>query len=376
MIIMHDGVPGSGKTYDTVRKIIYALKVGRTVYTNIDGLDDPLCLEHLSSQAGLTRDQLNQQLIFMTNDQVLCFWTFAEKGSLIVIDEVQKYFNSKNWSSQDNKDFSAWADEHRHDGFDLIMMTPNLKKVDSGVRSTMQIRYRYRKVNFFGDLVTKRYLVYTYEGEDTKPLTNKPQSRTYDTAIFRCYKSYKGDATEKQFQKNPNVLNHPLVYFAGLMIIVTGYMFTKSSFATGDPFGYSKLSKKPEVRADVGLSHTGLTSGSSTPTAKPVQGSPVPQKAKVETPAGDKINLFPVSAYIEQKGKIYLQVYGVLLYQYDNFDKSNMVVGISQDHMPAALTLKIAQIEKNKARSELVNQGQDLPSDSPGKLVPVDQVSL
>ena len=246
MIIMHDGVPGSGKTYDTIRKIIYALKAGRIVYTNIDGLNDEVCLEYLAFHCALTRDQLSQQLIFMTNDQVLCFWTFAEKGALIVIDEVQKYFNSKSWSSQDNKDFSAWADEHRHDGFDLIMMTPNLKKVDSGVRATMQMRYRYRKVNFFGDLVTKRYLVYTYEGEDTKPLTNKPQSRTYDPAIFKCYKSYKGDATEKQFQKNPNVLNHPLVYFAVLMIVLTGYMFTKSSFATGDPSAMANYRSSPK----------------------------------------------------------------------------------------------------------------------------------
>ena len=65
MIIIHEGVPGSGKSYDAVRKIIDALKKGRVVYTNIDGLDKDQCREYLTGFLSITRDALDGQLVHM-----------------------------------------------------------------------------------------------------------------------------------------------------------------------------------------------------------------------------------------------------------------------------------------------------------------------
>ena len=65
-------------------------------------------------------------------------------------------------------------------------------------------------------------------------------------------------------------------------------------------------------------------------------------------------------------------MYGVLLYKYDNFDKINMVVGISDDHMPAALTLKIAKLEDKKTRAEISFSKDSSLLESPGGLVSVD----
>ena len=45
MIIFYEGVPGSGKSYDAVVKIVANLRRRRPVYTNIEGIGEPKCKE-------------------------------------------------------------------------------------------------------------------------------------------------------------------------------------------------------------------------------------------------------------------------------------------------------------------------------------------
>jgi len=324
MIILHDGVPGSGKTYSAVRKILDALRNGRIVYTNIDGLDDPLCREAIAAHLGQSRDWLDNHLIHLTSDQVSCFWLIVEKGSLIVIDEVQKYFNAKKWASQQNQDFAAWADEHRHDGFDLIMMTPRLTKVDSGVRATTELRYHYRKVNMFGNMVKKSYLVYTFNSDDVKPMT-RPHKFTYDPDIFPCYKSYKGDATEKEVDKNPNILKHPLVYFGVFLLVASVWSFSRSSFAKGDPFGYANLGTSKEESPSVAPAVAGL----------PAQAEPQKEissslkqlrQRQQELLAENQPVPIKASGFIEQGGQTLVLVNGVILSSYSRLDRELMLV--------------------------------------------------
>ena len=64
MIIGFAGTPGSGKTYEAVKKITDNLQWGRVVYTNIDGMSDPECLEMIKSYCGLSDLALRQTAAF------------------------------------------------------------------------------------------------------------------------------------------------------------------------------------------------------------------------------------------------------------------------------------------------------------------------
>ena len=48
MIYGYVGTPGSGKTYEAVMCILENLKMGRVIYTNIDGLEMPICRQSVS----------------------------------------------------------------------------------------------------------------------------------------------------------------------------------------------------------------------------------------------------------------------------------------------------------------------------------------
>lgn len=234
MIYGFVGTPGSGKSYEAVKKILDNLKLGRIVYTNIEGLDVPECRENIKNYAGLDDFQLDTLLFHLTDEQMKTFWEYVQPGALVVIDEVHKLFSNRDWASEKNRIFTEWSSTHRHEGFDVVFITQDIEKIDKHARSLIEFTYFFRKVNFFGGMIQKKYLCYTYSGDDHngKPMTKN--TRTYNPQVFACYHSY-GNAAVKELgvMAHVNILKHPVFYTIPVMIAVFAYLFSQSSFAQG-----------------------------------------------------------------------------------------------------------------------------------------------
>lgn len=239
MIIGFAGTPGSGKTYEAVQKILDNLRMGRVVYTNIDGLADPECLEMIKTCCGLSDLAITRQLHFLEQTQLEDFWMHIEPGCLVVLDEVQKVFGSREWQTTKNNQFGSWASTHRHNGFDVVLITQAVERIDSAVRALLEWTYVFRKVNFFGSAVQQKYICYAYGGDDTSGTPLKKSVRSYDGSVFLCYKSYVAkDVKELGVMQHVNVLKHPVFFAIPIVLIFTLYMlFSKSSIGTGDLFG-------------------------------------------------------------------------------------------------------------------------------------------
>lgn len=234
MIICFEGTPGSGKTYDAVKKIIDNLKCGRVVYTNIDGLAESVCKEHIKVLTNLDDYELSLKLIFLTPVDVQNFWTIAKQGSLIVIDEVHKFFSNRDWQSKANKEFSNWASTHRHYGYDVVLITQNIDKIDSHTRTLVEWTYRYKKINFFGSAIKNKYICYAYSGCDSDKNYLSKSIKTYNKRIFACYSSYvTNDIKELGFMAHANILKHPIFYAIPVVLIVFLIFFFKSGFSKG-----------------------------------------------------------------------------------------------------------------------------------------------
>ncbi len=246
MILCYEGTPGSGKTYDAVNKVIQNLRLGRVVYSNIEGFDLPECREHIKLKTGLDDYELSKNLIYLRNNEMLKVHEVAKHGSLLVYDEVHKLFSNREWQTGTNKAFAEWASTHRHGGYDVVLITQNLEKVDSHVRGLVEFTYRYKKNNYFGKLFENRYFCYAYSEDSTKVIGRRQGK--YNSSIFPCYNSYSGkDIKELGVQSNVNILKHPVFYAIPVLLIIFAYMFTKSSFASGDLFGTTARLQKKEV---------------------------------------------------------------------------------------------------------------------------------
>ncbi len=354
MIAFFVGTPGSGKSYEAVKKIVDNLKLGRTVCTNIDGMDQPQCQEYMKSVLDMDDYTFRQRFRFLDREQVKRFWrsekiinlTYSKndddvfedvttevdelicpKGSLIVLDEVHKFFNARDWNVKDedgrnvNREFGDWASTHRHEGYDLVLITQDIEKVDKQVRSLTEWCYFFRKVNFLGGAVQKKYLCYAYSGDDHngKPLSKNV--RTYHPDYFKCYQSYSSaDAKEVGFMSHTNILKHPVFYAIPVVLCFCLYMFfSKSSFASGDLFGVTKVQHKYDNVATPGMKKQAAAQTfkniSSTLPVKP--GLLPPALAGGTAPAFsfpqviDEFSKYKVDGYIIDDGKTIISINGI-----------------------------------------------------------------
>lgn len=244
MIIVYEGTPGSGKTYDACNRIKDNLRLGRVVYTNVEGMNLPECKRALQDLSGLNDFDFAKNFHILSDDQVREFWKHITPGSMVVLDEIHKIFNARDWQSENNRACADWASTHRHYGIDLYLITQRIEKIDSQVRTLVEWTYRYRKLNFLGSLFQRGYIRTTYLGED-RTEKYKTETLRYDPRVFRTYQSYvAADIKELGTERQPNLFRHPIFYAIPVVLLFILWMGSKSSIATGSLFASDKISAR------------------------------------------------------------------------------------------------------------------------------------
>lgn len=252
MISCYEGLPGAGKTYDAMRKLLDNLSQGRRILTNISGPDQEEKQEIIKHFLNFEDSQLKEKLVALPDHQVTEFWNHTNPGDLVIIDEAQNFFNSRDWQTKANRAFGKWASEHRHLGVDLILITQNVERIESSVRSLIEFTYRYKKLNMFGNLVKKKYIRFCYYGPTLDQIGQKTCS--YDPKIFKCYKSYFKDGTKEIGIESPvNILKHPIFYAIPVVLGLFIYFLSQSSLLSGDLFGTRAIADSIEAKKQQSL---------------------------------------------------------------------------------------------------------------------------
>lgn len=263
MILCYAGTPGSCKTLEAVKRMVenihlcakaeklyysdpvkhkkYLELSRRKIYTNIRGLDQATCLEQIAALTGVPLHSMDPQTMgiservnFLNSDQILRYWEHAEVNGIIFIDEVHKIISNREWQTEKNKDFNEAASTHRQDGFDIILITQDVKKVDSHTRGLIEFTYFYRKNNFFGSLIQTKYFCYTYTGDNHEGTPLSRKQCTMDKRLYGCYQSYTHSVVKEiSFQTPVNILKHPVFILIPIMMCFTIYQFCKSDWAHG-----------------------------------------------------------------------------------------------------------------------------------------------
>jgi hypothetical protein len=256
MLILRTGLPGSGKTLNTIREIELEhgpdpknpAKELRTVYYY--GIPD------------LDLDKLGCNWVeFDTPDE----WYNLPDGSVIVMDEAQRVFGAQD-GRKARPEKVARFETHRHQGFDIHLITQHPSLIMSHVRKLVG-----KHINMYRPYGGKRLLRHEYEfcidSPEKRSQFKLAQERRVklDAKYFGVYKS----ATVHTHKfKLPNYVWYipPLVLFIGAAAVyVTSLYSPKDAPPIADaavdsvPVAGSDLNAKPTAVSAPGAQQAPLT---------------------------------------------------------------------------------------------------------------------
>lgn len=235
MIVILEGIPGSGKSYSAVKDfVVPAIKAGRKIYTNIDGLDAGAIAIYLK----LEEDYVTNLIHYVSEDQS-DFWSVdildVDEDSLLLIDEAHTFYCSRDFSkfSAEVRDFYAM---HRHHGLDIVLMSQTAESIDKWIRVRAEKFIRYKKMTIIN--MPSRYMTITINPTDGSVLSRKMQK--YESWVFNLYTSFTPSSTLKAFEgskttgpiKKMITYVSLLVFFFGVGIYVLSDTASKVSNAT------------------------------------------------------------------------------------------------------------------------------------------------
>lgn len=213
MQVVHEGLQGSGKSYEAVvEHIIPALARRRPVVAFVDGLDSEklaALASALTPDKPLTAQEVDSLLTRINREDVPTFYERVPRNALIVLDELQNFW------PQERKPLPAplreFISEARHHGRDFVLLTQNFKDCHAFWRRRTQRKILFVKATAIGS--EKRYTRTVAEatGEE-KWTTTSTTFRTYDPKYFGSYASHVADdvSTENYQAKGASIFRGAL----------------------------------------------------------------------------------------------------------------------------------------------------------------------
>ncbi|WP_255992071.1 zonular occludens toxin family protein [Chitinolyticbacter albus] len=193
MIVFHEGLPRSGKSYEAmVNQVLPAIKSGRKVYSNIKGMN------HAKIAAVLEMDENQvQELLFQVEwEKTTEINTFVTNDSLVVIDEVQDFWPTRAAKRMAN-DVQQWFTQHGHLGLDIVCCGQDIRDVDPIIRRRVDQKIVFRKQDALGRASKYSWVNHKATASEKFEPISKGVGK-YDEKYFGVYQSHRPETTNKE----------------------------------------------------------------------------------------------------------------------------------------------------------------------------------
>jgi zona occludens toxin len=275
----YTGLMGSGKSYECVSSVIVpAVAAGRTVVTNVDGIDGEAIRAYCHEKFNTPMEKLGM-VRHCKNDDVLKpdflphgveVDTFCRPGDMVCIDEAWRFWGTDKKLLAEHKIFFR---EHRHYvhpetkvSCDLVLMVQDISDLHRTLRVVVELTFRTTKIKSLG--LSKVYRVEMWEGfKLTAKNRASVQNKKYDPEIFPLYSSYDGGkGKELQVDSRQNILKNKTLWLLACLVV---FAFCVGLFAIRWFFGSGRFKK--DAPATVQTSAPAQKTTASTPTPAPPQ---------------------------------------------------------------------------------------------------------
>lgn len=153
MIEVFEGRLGGGKSYTAVCRIVRVLAAGGTVATNIE-LNWLAVVDYCKRKFGVIIQE--RQFILLDDDSIPNFHEHTPGGTLdcptlVVIDEAQLYWNSRDFKKTDEgqRELLKFLTQSRKACTDVIFISQHVKNMDTQFMRLVQYIWRFRDMERF-----------------------------------------------------------------------------------------------------------------------------------------------------------------------------------------------------------------------------------
>lgn len=149
MIHLYTGTPGSGKSLHAAKDIIRRLRRPGGLICNFPVNEDYVPSKRRKSHVEYWDNSR------MTAQRLVSFAlehhaAGKEGQTLVIIDEAQLIFNSREFGRKDRMEWISLFSQHRHLGYNFILITQHDRMLDRQIRALVESEVRHRKLNNYG----------------------------------------------------------------------------------------------------------------------------------------------------------------------------------------------------------------------------------
>lgn len=188
MISLYSGTPGSGKSYHAVYDILRRVKRKKknTVIANF-----PLNLDVKYKDNFIYVDNSDLTIDFLVNYAKKNNIPGVEGQTLVVIDEAQIIFNSREWGTNSKKrlDWIKFFSQHRKYGYNFILIAQFDRMIDRQIRCLIEYEIAHMKINNFFILLPFTVFLCVQRWYGQKMKLDHELIR-YSKKVASCYNSY------------------------------------------------------------------------------------------------------------------------------------------------------------------------------------------
>lgn len=154
MISLYSGTPGSGKTLHVAKRIKYHFeKKRKPVISNFEFKVGLLKKRGDATYICVSMDDLTPEFLVWFSEEYKKHRRVAHLGEgeiLLVIDEAQLIFNSRNWTKTDRGGWISFFSQHRKLGYEVILIAQRIGMIDNQIRGVIEYMIEHRKVKNIG----------------------------------------------------------------------------------------------------------------------------------------------------------------------------------------------------------------------------------
>lgn len=292
MLVLHEGLPGSGKSYAAIQDhLLPCVKSGRKVYTNIKGINH----EQIAKLCKIDLERAVDLVRIIPWEQTKNAAQIVENDSFVILDELQDFWPQSN-KPMEFKD-SEFVTQHRQRGLELLILTQDSKSIHAIWRQRIERKLEFVNRDAIGK--SKEYIVRSFNaaGKDSRGNMKYEQISSdkgeYKPEIYACYQSHAPNVTntEKTKDKRFNVFKSSAFVLwipAAFIVAFIGIAYLWKFFhPTPKPAAVAIVNHPPQVASQAAVA---------SPAVVPVASEPVPSAAHVDAPVP---RAAPPTDYIE-----------------------------------------------------------------------------